>query len=91
MCWLTGRFGVIGLSTITPEFAAKEIIDAMDDALLVLDSSGIVRVCNKAALSMFSRPGVPLNGADVRALAKLLAPDEPELWQRILKGSLREY
>lgn len=79
------------LVNITPEFAAKEIIDAMDDALLVLDSSGIVRVCNKAALTMLSRPGVPLNGADVRALAKVLAPDEPELWQRILNGKLREF
>jgi len=79
------------LVNITPEFAAKEIIDAMDDALLVLDSSGIVRVCNIAALSMLSRPGIPLNGADVRALAQLLAPDEPNLWQRILKGSLREF
>jgi signal transduction histidine kinase/PAS domain-containing protein len=79
------------LVTITPEFAAKEIIDAMDDALLVLDSSGIVRVSNKAALRMFSRPAVSLNGTDVRALAKLLAPNDAELSQRMLKGSLREY
>ena len=79
------------LVTITPEFAAKEIIDAMDDALLVLDSSGIVRVSNKAALRMFSRPAAALTGADVRALAKLLAPDDAGLWQRMLKGSLREY
>ena len=79
------------LVTITPEFAANEIIDAMDDALLVLDSSGIVRVSNKAALRMFSRPAVPLNGTDVRALAKLLAPGDGELSQRLLKGSLREY
>jgi signal transduction histidine kinase/PAS domain-containing protein len=79
------------LVTITPEFAAKEIIDAMDDALLVLDSSGIVRVSNNAALAMFSRPAVPLNGTDVRVLAKLLSGDDGELWQRMLKGTLREY
>jgi len=79
------------LVNITPGFAAKEIIDAMDDALLVFDSSGIVRVCNNAALTMLSRPGVPLNGADVRALAHLLAADEPALWQGILRGSLREF
>jgi len=79
------------LVNITPEFAAKEIIDSMDDALLVLDGSGIVRVCNKAAMTMLSRPGAPLNGADVRALAKFLAPDDPGLWQGMLKGSLREY
>ena len=79
------------LVTITPEFAAKEIIDAMDDALLVLDSSGIIRVSNNAALAMFSRPAVPLNGTDVRVLAKLFNPDDGELWQRMLKGTLREY
>ena len=79
------------LVNITPEFAAKEIIDVMDDALLVLDSSGIVRVCNKAALSMLSRPGAPLNGAEARTLARLFAPDDPEFWQRILKGGLRDY
>ena len=79
------------LVNITPEFAAKEIIDVMDDALLVLDSSGIVRVCNKAALRMLSRPGQPLKGADVRAVANLLDPDDRELWQRILKGRLREH
>jgi hypothetical protein len=44
------------LVNITPEFAAKEIIDAMDDALLVLDSSGIVRVCNAAA--EYALPGM---------------------------------
>ena len=32
------------LVNITPEFAAKQIINAMDDALLILDSDGIVRV-----------------------------------------------
>jgi len=79
------------LVNITPEFAAKEIIDAMDDALLVLDSSGIVQVCNKAALSMLSRPGEPLNGGDVRTLAKRLDPEDPQLWERMLKGSLRDY
>ena len=79
------------LVTITPEFAAKEIIDAMDDALLVLDSAGIVRVSNKAALRIFSCPAAPLSGTDVRVLAKLLAPGDAELWQRMLNGSLREY
>ncbi len=79
------------LVTITPEFAAKQIIDAMDDGLLVLDSSGIIRVSNRTALDMFSRPGVPLNGTDVRTLAKKLAPDGPQLWQRLVNGTLREY
>jgi len=79
------------LVTITPEFAAKEIIDAMDDALLVLDGSGIVQVYNKAALRMLAHPSVPLNGTDVQTLAKLLAPDDHDLGQRILKGKVREY
>ena len=86
--WTIRRYRLV---TITPEFAAKEIIDAMDDALLVLDNFGIVRVSNKAALAMFSRPPVPLNGTDVRVLAKLLSADDSDLWQRMLKGTLREY
>jgi PAS domain-containing protein len=41
------------LVDITPAFAAKEIINAVDDALLILDSEGIVRVANRAACALF--------------------------------------
>ena len=79
------------LLNITPAFAAKEIIDAMDDALLVLDSEGIVRVANRSATRIFSRPDAALLGADMKALAKLLSPGETDLWQRILNGTLRDH
>ena len=65
------------LVTITPEFAAKEIIDAMDDALLVLDSAGIVRVSNKAALRIFSSPAAPLSGTDCACLPNCSPPAMP--------------
>ena len=38
---------------ITPSFAAPQIIDTMNDALIVLNPDGIIKVVNKAACSMF--------------------------------------
>jgi PAS domain S-box-containing protein len=37
------------LVDITPAFAAKEIIDTMNDSLIVLDRDGVIRVANQAA------------------------------------------
>ncbi len=47
---LTWRYRLIG---ITPEFAAKEIVDTMSDALLVLDSERIIRLANPEAALLF--------------------------------------
>lgn len=47
---LTWRYRLVG---ITPEFAAKEIIDTMTDALLVLDSERIIRLANPEAARLF--------------------------------------
>jgi len=47
---LTWRYRLVG---ITPEFAAKEIIDTMTDALLVLDSERIIRLANPEAMQLF--------------------------------------
>lgn len=41
------------LVDITPAFAAKEIIDIMDDVLLVLDHKGIIRLANPAGARLF--------------------------------------
>ena len=80
------------LVTITPEFAAKEIIDAMDDALLVLDSSGIVRVSNKAALAhVLLAPRCRSTAPMCACWPNCWLPATPQLWQRMLNGSLREY
>ncbi|MFV1998248.1 MAG: ATP-binding protein [Acidiferrobacterales bacterium] len=47
---LTWRYRLVG---ITPEFAAKEIIDTMTDALLVLDNNKIIRLANPEAARLF--------------------------------------
>jgi PAS domain S-box-containing protein len=47
---LTWRYRLVG---ITPEFAAKEIVDTMTDALLVLDSNRIIRLANPEAARLF--------------------------------------
>ena len=39
--------------TITPALAAREIIDTMNDALIVLDSDGVVRLVNPATRRLF--------------------------------------
>lgn len=41
------------LVDITPAFAANQIIETMNDALLVLDREGVLRVANQAASEMF--------------------------------------
>ncbi|HET6313715.1 MAG TPA: PAS domain S-box protein, partial [Chloroflexia bacterium] len=41
------------LIDITPAFAANEIIETMNDALLVFDREGVLRVANRAACEMF--------------------------------------
>ncbi len=43
------------LVDITPAFAAREIIDTMNDALIVLDTGGIVRVVNRATCALVGR------------------------------------
>jgi PAS domain S-box-containing protein len=41
------------LEDITPAFAAREIIDTMKEALIVLDRNGAIRVVNSAFCSLF--------------------------------------
>jgi PAS domain S-box-containing protein len=43
---------VYHLVDITPAFAARQIIDTMSDALLVLDREGIVKLVNRAATEL---------------------------------------
>ncbi|MGH7793843.1 MAG: histidine kinase N-terminal 7TM domain-containing protein, partial [Candidatus Binatia bacterium] len=79
------------LVNITPELAAKEIIQAMDDALLVMDNEGIVRVANRSACQIFSRAETELEGASVAALAQVFGADAGPLAHRIVDGSLRDH
>jgi PAS domain S-box-containing protein len=79
------------LVDITPAFAATEIINAMADALLVLDNRGTVRVANRAACQLFRRPENTLIGSSIQNLTSIIAPAEFILDRVILSGSVRDY
>jgi PAS domain S-box-containing protein len=79
------------LVDITPAFAATEIINAMADALLVLDEEGTVRVANRAACQLFKRPENLLIGNRIQNLTSIIAPPEFILDRVILSGSVRDY
>src|SRR5919106_1124022 len=76
------------LVDITPEFAAREIINAMDDALLLLDNDGFVRVANRSACRMFGRTETALEGTPCSALAAMFTSNPEALARQILGGSL---
>jgi PAS domain S-box-containing protein len=79
------------LVEITPAFAAAEIINAMADALLVLDNKGNVRVANRAAGQLFKRSENMLIGNRIQSLTSIIAPAEFILDRVILSGSVRDY
>jgi PAS domain S-box-containing protein len=79
------------LVEITPALAATEIINAMADALLVLDNEGTVRVANRAAGQLFRRPENRLIGNRIQSLTPIIAPPEFILDRVILSGSIRDY
>ncbi|HXG51620.1 MAG TPA: ATP-binding protein [candidate division Zixibacteria bacterium] len=78
------------LIDVTPAFAAEQVINAMADALLILDHEGIVRVANPAACRLFERQQNRLIGSPVGELGSRWAGACPDLERRILAGSLRE-
>src|SRR5262245_12816888 len=61
------------LVDITPAFAATQIINAMADALLVLDNEGTVRVANRAACQLFKRLDKQLIGNSMQCMTHILA------------------
>lgn len=67
------------LVDITPAFAANQIINTMDDALLVLDRDGVVRLVNPAAQRLF---GTDLVGRP--AASSLDAPLFSQDWAEML-------
>jgi signal transduction histidine kinase/PAS domain-containing protein len=79
------------LIDITPEFAAREIVDAMDDALLLLDNDGFVRVANRSACHLFSRSETELESTSCSILARQLTTEADVLARQMLNGSLREH
>ena len=67
---LTWRYRLVD---ITPQLAAKEIIDTMSDALLVLDSDRMIRLANPEAEAMFGRSSEELINRNLNQAV----PDEP--------------
>lgn len=58
------------LVAITPAFAARQIIETMNDALLVLDREGIIRLVNQTTCTMFGLSEEQMIGKPpVRAMA----------------------
>lgn len=61
------------LVDLTPEFAAKDILNAMTDGLLVLDDRGVARVANPAACRLLGSH--PLSGKRLSDIAPYLVSD----------------
>lgn len=56
------------LADITPAFAAREIISTMDDALIVVDCEGAVRIVNEAACALLNKSRSQMIGLPVWAV-----------------------
>ncbi|MBI2360830.1 MAG: GAF domain-containing protein [Deltaproteobacteria bacterium] len=78
------------LVDITAAFAAKEIVHAMADALLVLDPDGVVQVANRAAGQLFGKPERDLFGAPISTLTGSI-PMRERLDRQILTGAIRDF
>lgn len=78
------------LVDITPAFAARELLDAMADAVLVLDREGTVRVVNPAACQLFGTTERQLLGQPVDALTRTISTTAG-LGAMIRSGSIRDY
>ncbi len=59
---------VYRLVDITPAFAARQIIDTMTDALLVLDRDGLIQLVNREACRLFDYSKEELVGRPLSAL-----------------------
>jgi PAS domain S-box-containing protein len=56
------------LVDITPQFAAQQVLDTMNDALLVLDADGIIRLMNHGAANLFGSAEQGLLGKHISTL-----------------------
>ena len=65
------------LMDITPEFAARQIVETVSDGLLLLDREGVMRVANETLLNMIRLPKEAIIGKAIpRQLRNLLTPQE---------------
>ncbi len=72
------------LVDITPAFAAKQIIETMSDALLVLDRDGVIRLVNRAARDLFGYSSSELEGKLITHAIR--EADFPKLLETPVKG-----
>ncbi|MGO9015353.1 MAG: sensor histidine kinase [Dissulfurispiraceae bacterium] len=63
---MLGTISKYRLVDITPRFAAEGVINSMNDALLVLDSEGIVRLINHSSVILFGLPETDLLGKHIK-------------------------
>ncbi len=56
------------LVDITPQFAAQKVLDTMNDALLVLDADGVIRLVNNATMRLFGYAEQDLLGRHITAI-----------------------
>ncbi len=56
------------LVDITPQFAAQKVLDTMNDALVVLDADGVIRLVNKAATQLFGYAEKDFLGRHITAI-----------------------
>ncbi|MCH8055351.1 MAG: GAF domain-containing protein [Deltaproteobacteria bacterium] len=78
------------LADITSAFAVKEIINAMTDALFVLDHDGVVRIVNQAACQLLGKTERELVGAPITTITSAISTPE-RLDTLMLGGSIRDY
>ena len=65
------------LMDITPEFAARQIVETVSDGLLLLDREGVMRVANETLLNMIGLPKEAILGKVIPShLRKLLSRRE---------------
>ena len=74
------------LVDITPAFAAREIIDTMNDALLVFDRERIIRLANRAACALFGLSKEELAGRPITEVINDPLFSDPERYESLLRA-----
>lgn len=80
------------LEDITPAFAATEIVETMNDALLVLDRDGIIRVVNQEVKTLLGAGDMSLNGRPVAQVVDDPLFSDPARFAALLReGRISNY
>lgn len=73
------------LSDLTPAFAARHILEALHDPVLVVDRSGVIRVTNPAVANVLGYSAAEVRGVRFRELLHPEAADEARV-EDVLDG-----